>query len=234
MPAPSALAPVTTTARPREIEQPGDLGNRVQHECLLRRGSRRALRAAGPATVQQRIEAHGIAVADPEGVFRPVGDAPPVGDRHAERERRGGLHGHVDPPARKQVGPQHIGGHAGAVQRRALPAVFAQVEGLREFEHLRRRDAATIAERAHRPQPRGRRKHAMGHVERQQGQRQSGAKHHVGGLRIDIDVELGRGGDVAALETGARHRDHLGDSGAISAPRSAPSPDWSAATASRS
>jgi hypothetical protein len=51
----------------------------------------------------------------------------------------------------------------------------------------------------------------VGHVERGHGDRDATPEHHVGGLRIDIDVELGRRRDVADLEIGAAHHDDLLD-----------------------
>ena len=45
--------------------------------------------------------------------------------------------------------------------------------------------------------------HAVGHVERDHGDRDAALKHDVGRLGIDVDVELGGGRDVADLEIGA-------------------------------
>jgi hypothetical protein len=49
----------------------------------------------------------------------------------------------------------------------------------------------------------------VGDIERHHGDRNASAKHDPGGLRIDIDVELGRGRDVATFEIAAAHQHDL-------------------------
>ncbi len=46
--------------------------------------------------------------------------------------------------------------------------------------------------------------HEMAHIERHLGDRDAALEHDIGGFRIDIDVELGGRGGVAAFEIGRR------------------------------
>ncbi len=50
-----------------------------------------------------------------------------------------------------------------------------------------------------------------GHVERHEFERQSGLEHHRGAFRVDVEVELRSGGDVARHGDGAPHDDNPGD-----------------------
>ena len=90
-------------------------------------------------------------------------------------------------------------------------AVFLEVETLGEVEHLRDGLAGLVAEAGECLDALGEAEHAVGHVERHHGDRHAAPQHHVRGLGVDIDVELGGRGDVADLEIGAAHHHDLAD-----------------------
>ena len=142
---------------------------------------------------------------EPEPVSRP---SDLVGEAH---DAAFGLDHHVDPAPREKRGRDQVGDHAGIVQRRAGRAVFLLVETLEEVGPFGHRAADRRAEGAERLDPLARGQRLVGQVERHHGQGHAGTEHDVGRLGIDIDVELGRGGDVADLEIGAAHQHDLGD-----------------------
>ena len=87
---------------------------------------------------EERVEALVVGAAEVEHVLRPVGDPPVVGDGHAAGELAHRLDGDVDLPPVEQLRLEQPGDDAGVVERRALAAVFLEVEALGEVEHLRR------------------------------------------------------------------------------------------------
>ncbi len=99
----------------------------------------------------------------------------------------------------------------GSCSGRAFAAVLLEVEMLGEADHVRHRLAGLVADGGERLDAVGEAEHAVGHVERDHGDRHAAPQHDVGGLGIDIDVELGSRGDVADLEIGARHHHDLAD-----------------------
>ena len=59
-------------------------------------------------------------------------------------------------------------------------------------------------------QARGRHQGLVGHVQAEHHERDAGLEHHLRGVRVDVDVELGGGRDVA-LADGAAHQHDLAD-----------------------
>ena len=70
-------------------------------------------------------------------------------------------------------------------------------------------DADLRAERAEGRRALRRGQRLVGDVERHHDDRHAGLQHDVGGVRVDIDVELGRRRDIAALEEAAAHQHDL-------------------------
>lgn len=139
--------------------------------------------------------------------------APPVGDGHAEGELGSRLDLHVDVAAVEEGGFQKVGDHAGVVQGGAFGAVFGGVEAFEEIGPGGDGLAHGGAEGAHLLHPRPRGQGLVGDVQGHDHQRHAGFEHDFSGFGVDVDVELGRGGDVADLEIGAAHQDDLGHPG---------------------
>ncbi|MNE95130.1 hypothetical protein D3C80_1931790 [compost metagenome] len=51
----------------------------------------------------------------------------------------------------------------------------------------------------------------MGDIQRQVGQRHATGQHHLGGMRVGVQVKFCCGRDVAAIEVGTAHDHHLLD-----------------------
>ena len=104
------------------------------------------------------------------------------------------------------------------MQRRSGPAVFLKIEVLREREHVGDRGAGPIAERPQALDVGLGHENLVGQIEGHRD-RDPAAQDHVGSLRVDVDIELGRRADVAHLEIGAAHHhdlpDTLGDAGRL-------------------
>ena len=70
--------------------------------------------------------------------------------------------------------------------------------------------------------------HLVGHIERQHGDGHSGLEHDVRCLWVNIDIELSRGSDVAALEISACHHHDAADAGGdVGRLEPGPGRDWS-------
>ena len=95
------------------------------------------------------------------------------------------------------------------MQRRALGPVFRHVKALKEIRPIRSRPAHPGAQSAKRRDPWLGGQRLVRHIQRHHHQIHAGAEHQIRRLRIDIDVELGGGRDVAALEIPAAHQHHL-------------------------
>jgi hypothetical protein len=115
--------------------------------------------------------------------------------------------------AGEEGGLQEVGDHAGVVQGGAFAAVLGGVEAFEEIGPGGDGGAYGGAEGAHAFDPRTGGQGLVGDVEGHDHQRHAGFEHDISGFGVDVDVELGRGGDVAALETAAAHQDDLGHAG---------------------
>ncbi|EGE55816.1 hypothetical protein RHECNPAF_850054 [Rhizobium etli CNPAF512] len=136
---------------------------------------------------------------------------PPVDHGHADGEFRLDLDLDIAVPAVEKLRLQQIGDHRRIVQRPAVGAVFLDIEAFEEFQHLDHRLGWRRTDLGHALHPVLAGQQLMRHVERHHHDRHARAEDDVGGLRIDIDVELGRRRDVAALEEAAAHHHQFAD-----------------------
>ena len=113
----------------------------------------------------------------------------------------------------EEGGLYQVGDHAGVVQGGAFGAVFGGVEAFEEIGPGGDGLADGGAEGPHPLYPRARGQGLVGDVEGHDHQRNAGFEHDISGFGVDVDVELGRGGDVAALKAAAAHQDDLGHAG---------------------
>ena len=141
------------------------------------------------------------------GVGGGAGAAVTVADRAPEAVAVAQLD--IDPhvAALEEAGRQQVGDHAGVVHGRAV-VIGLDVLGAVEVEHPADRRRRRAAERADRLQPGWSRDRLVGHVEPDHGERHARLEHHVRGVGVGVDVELGRRRDVAEAER-APHGDDL-------------------------
>ena len=95
------------------------------------------------------------------------------------------------------------------MQRRAVAAVFLHVEALKEIRPFRHHAPGFGAKRAKRLDTGAVGQRLVRHIQRHHHKRYAGFEHDISGFRIDVNVEFGRGGDVAHLEIGAAHQHDL-------------------------
>ena len=105
----------------------------------------------------------------------------------------------------KRCGLDQVGDHAGVVQRRALGCRIWPCRSVRRNRSSRRRSWPTgVPSARNAVDARRGGQGLVGDVERHHHQGHAGSEHDISGFRVDVDVELGGGRDVADLEISRR------------------------------
>ena len=99
------------------------------------------------------------------------------------------------------------------MQRPAGHAIAVHVEAVVEIQHTGDRGRDRCADSADRIQPRRRGDRLVGDVQRQHHDRPAALEHRMGGVRVDIDIELGRRRGVAGDHRGPAHQHDFADFG---------------------
>ncbi len=99
------------------------------------------------------------------------------------------------------------------MQRGAVAAELADVEGFRCLEHDRRIRPRPVRHGLEHADALLRRDHLVRGVERQQDRLDAAGQHDGGGVRVAIGVELGRRRDIAHFAPRAQHHHHFGNAG---------------------
>src|ERR1700730_3954426 len=175
----------------------------------------------GQVRLRQARQPFGAELVEPGGIdcvhdlcmTRSPGDSPPVDNRPSHRQRALRLDRDIDLTAFVQARAQQIRNDRRIVEGPPARTGLGAAVLFKSSQQLGDGRATAIAEGAQRLEARLRAKQLMRDFERDHRDWNAAVEYDCRGMRVDMDVELGRRRHVADLETRPTHHHHFADPG---------------------